>query len=133
MSNFLKTGPLGAKLFCADRWMDRQTDRTQLIVTFHNFANMPKTKDFKNLLLKYTKVNGGQNVTFFFCETQPPPLSREHWHHLCVQDKRCGYRHMETANLFKMVRNQSTKTQCSNHPTTDMTQHKHSQCIKIYF
>jgi len=37
---------------------------------------MPKTEDFKNLLLKYTKVNGDKfcNVTcLLFCETWFPP------------------------------------------------------------
>ena len=43
----MKIRPVGAELFRADRQTrDRQTDMTNLIVAFHNFANAPK-----NLLL----------------------------------------------------------------------------------
>jgi hypothetical protein len=38
-SNFIKICPLGVELFHVDRG---HTDKTKLIVTFHNFANMPK-------------------------------------------------------------------------------------------
>jgi hypothetical protein len=30
------------KMSCSYGWMDRKTDMTKLIVTFYNFANMPK-------------------------------------------------------------------------------------------
>ena len=38
ISSSIKIGPVGAKLFHADR----QTDVTKLIVAFRNFANAPK-------------------------------------------------------------------------------------------
>jgi hypothetical protein len=38
ISNFTKIRPAGAELFHADGW----TDMTKLIVTFHNFVNVPK-------------------------------------------------------------------------------------------
>jgi len=38
ISNFMKIRPVAAKLFHADG----QTDKTKLIVTFGNFANVPK-------------------------------------------------------------------------------------------
>jgi hypothetical protein len=38
ISNFIKIRPVAAKLFHADE----QTDKTKLIVTFGNFANIPK-------------------------------------------------------------------------------------------
>jgi len=38
ISNFMKICPVAAKLF----HVDGQTDKTKLIVTFGNFANMPK-------------------------------------------------------------------------------------------
>jgi len=40
ISNFTKICPVEAELFHVDRW----TDITQLLVTFHNFANVPKNK-----------------------------------------------------------------------------------------
>jgi len=42
---------MGADLFLADRQTDRQTDVTQLIVTFRNFANAPKMVEFHYLRL----------------------------------------------------------------------------------
>jgi len=42
---------------------------------------MPKTKDFKNLLLKYTKVNGDKLcivTCFFFLWNMVSPRSCEH-------------------------------------------------------
>ena len=42
ISNIMKIRPMGAELFHADRRTDGQTDMTQLIVTFRNFANAPK-------------------------------------------------------------------------------------------
>jgi len=42
MSNFMKIHPVGSVLFHADRQMDGQTDKTNLIVTFQNFLNVPK-------------------------------------------------------------------------------------------
>jgi hypothetical protein len=41
--NFMKIRPVGAELFHADWQTDRQTDMTDLIVTFRNFANPPKS------------------------------------------------------------------------------------------
>ena len=47
MSNFVKIHPMRAELFHADGWTDGQADRqtqtdiTKLIVTFHNFADVP--------------------------------------------------------------------------------------------
>ena len=42
-SNFIKKiRPVGAKLFCADERADGQTDMTNLIVAFRNYANAPK-------------------------------------------------------------------------------------------
>ena len=38
----MKTRPVGAALFHADRRTDRRTDMTKLIVDFRNFANAPK-------------------------------------------------------------------------------------------
>ena len=40
--NFMKIHPLGAELFHVDGWAYRRTGIRKLIVTFHNFANMPK-------------------------------------------------------------------------------------------
>jgi hypothetical protein len=50
MSNFMKTHPVGAKLFHAVGWTDRQTDGStdrqtdvmKLIFAFYNFVNAPK-------------------------------------------------------------------------------------------
>ena len=39
MSNLIKIHPVGAKLFRADGWTDRQTDMAKIIVAFHKFAN----------------------------------------------------------------------------------------------
>jgi hypothetical protein len=36
---------VGAELFDADRWTDRQTDMTKLTIAFRNFDNAPKNKD----------------------------------------------------------------------------------------
>jgi len=41
ISNFVKIRPVGAEMFHADKGKT-QTDMTKLIVTFRNFANMPK-------------------------------------------------------------------------------------------
>jgi hypothetical protein len=40
----MKISPVGAELLQADRHRDRQTDMTQLIVAFHNFAAAPKNR-----------------------------------------------------------------------------------------
>jgi len=42
MPNFIKIRPVGAELFDADRWTDRQTNVTKLIVVFRSFSNAPK-------------------------------------------------------------------------------------------
>jgi len=39
---FFKIRPLGAQLYHADGWADKQTDMTKLFVAFGNFANAPK-------------------------------------------------------------------------------------------
>ena len=50
ISNNMKFRPVGDELIHADGRMDgrmkRQTDLTQLIVTFRNFASAPKKKSF---------------------------------------------------------------------------------------
>jgi hypothetical protein len=38
----MKIGSVGAKLFLADGWTDRQTDMMKLIAACHNFVNAPK-------------------------------------------------------------------------------------------
>ena len=38
ISNFMRLHLVGAKLFHADGWADRQTDRMKLLVAFHNFC-----------------------------------------------------------------------------------------------
>jgi len=40
----MKNCPVGDELFHADRQMDGRTDMMKLIVTFRNFAKMPKIK-----------------------------------------------------------------------------------------
>jgi len=40
ISNFMKICSLGADLLHADRWKDRWTDMTHLIVAFRNFAKV---------------------------------------------------------------------------------------------
>jgi hypothetical protein len=42
MSNLMKIHPVGSVLIHADRQTDGQTDKTTIIVTFHNFLNVPK-------------------------------------------------------------------------------------------
>jgi hypothetical protein len=44
-SNIMKMRPVGAELFYAEGQSDWQTDRTELIVAFRNFANAPKKKE----------------------------------------------------------------------------------------
>jgi len=39
MPNFMKIRPVGAEVFHADGWTDRQIHMTRLIVAFRNFAN----------------------------------------------------------------------------------------------
>ena len=38
----MKIHPVGAELFHVDGQIDRQTDMTKLIVSFHSFADAPK-------------------------------------------------------------------------------------------
>jgi hypothetical protein len=40
--NFKKIHPVGTELFHADGQMDGKTDMIKIIVTFCNFANVPK-------------------------------------------------------------------------------------------
>jgi hypothetical protein len=40
----MKTHPVGAKLFHANKQMDGQTDMFKLIVTFRSFMKAPKIK-----------------------------------------------------------------------------------------
>ena len=51
----MKISPVGAEMFHADGWTDRRTDRhtdkTKLIVPFHNVGNAPKTPKKRELLL----------------------------------------------------------------------------------
>ena len=42
----MKTHPVGAELFHADRRTDGQTGVTKLVVAFHSFANAPKIHFF---------------------------------------------------------------------------------------
>jgi hypothetical protein len=48
--NFIQIHPLGAELFHAKRWEDRQTDMTKLIVAICNFANTPIKPSTMSLL-----------------------------------------------------------------------------------
>jgi hypothetical protein len=41
-NKFQEICPVGAKLFHVDGQMDSHVAMTKLIVTFHNFANLPK-------------------------------------------------------------------------------------------
>jgi len=45
----MKICVVGAKLFNTDRWMDRQTDVTKLIVAFCNFEKVPN-----NVCIRFT-------------------------------------------------------------------------------
>jgi len=47
----MKIRRVGAELFHAERRMDRQTEMTELIVTFHNFANVPKMNAISQIQL----------------------------------------------------------------------------------
>jgi len=42
----MKTRPVGAELFHADRQTDGPTDRKELVVAFRNFSNGPKNSCF---------------------------------------------------------------------------------------
>jgi len=46
----MKIHLVGAKLFHINAQTDRWTDMTKLLVTFHNFANVPKTRTHFNFL-----------------------------------------------------------------------------------
>ena len=50
----MKIQMVGARLFHVDAWTDGwtdgQTDMTKLLVTSHNYANVPKTKTHFNFL-----------------------------------------------------------------------------------
>jgi len=48
----MKFRPAGDELIHADGRTDRQTDKTQLIVAFRNFANVPK----KSFLFRFTEL-----------------------------------------------------------------------------
>jgi hypothetical protein len=39
---FFKIRPLGAQMYHADWWTDKQADTTKVIVAFGNFASFPK-------------------------------------------------------------------------------------------
>jgi hypothetical protein len=41
-TNLMKIRPFGEELFQADKWTDRQTDMSKLIVAFRSLANAPK-------------------------------------------------------------------------------------------
>jgi len=43
----MKIRSVETELFHADRWKEGQTDTTQLIVAFRNFANAPKNIEFR--------------------------------------------------------------------------------------
>ena len=45
---FFKILPLGAQLYRADGWTDKQTDMTKSIAAFGNFANAPKDPPERN-------------------------------------------------------------------------------------
>jgi len=42
ISNLIKIHPVGTELFRVDRRVDRRTDMTKLLVTFHNLVIAPK-------------------------------------------------------------------------------------------
>jgi hypothetical protein len=48
----MKICPVGALLFHVDAQIDRQTDMTKLIVTFHNLVNKPKNT-YRILVAKF--------------------------------------------------------------------------------
>jgi len=60
----MKIRPVGAELFHADGWTDRQTEMTKLIVTFYSFANAPKSCKVscrrKKLCFWHCKTRGGE-------------------------------------------------------------------------
>jgi hypothetical protein len=49
ISSFTKFCSVGAELFHAGGWTDGQTDMTKLIVSCHNFANVPKNCDLTSM------------------------------------------------------------------------------------
>jgi len=61
----MKFRPVGAE-FHADSLVDRQTDLTKLIVTFHNFSNAPKTrvKDFSYPICRLVRTSLRQGYVF---------------------------------------------------------------------
>jgi hypothetical protein len=52
----MKIRPARAELFDAGGWTDGQTDMTKLIVTFCNFANVPKIRKFKSGTRTFVKT-----------------------------------------------------------------------------
>jgi hypothetical protein len=51
ISSFIEICPVVAELFHVSCQMDRQADMMMLIVTFHNFVNMPKKNLFPQKLV----------------------------------------------------------------------------------
>jgi len=49
----MKTQPVGAELFHADRQTERLANMTELIVIFRNFANAPKNRNFMTSFKHY--------------------------------------------------------------------------------
>ena len=67
---FMKIRPVGAELFHADKW----TDRTKLLIAFHNFAKAPQ--NHKNSII----------VIFYKCTQKV--LFTMHMYHICNLKKK---------------------------------------------
>ena len=52
-TKFFKIRPLGAQLYHAKGWTDKQADTTKVIVAFENFANFPKNPPVGNNRCSY--------------------------------------------------------------------------------
>jgi hypothetical protein len=59
----MKIHPVGAELFSADRWTDRQTNMMKIILTFPSFANMPKNLA-PHECSQYLFLHFGSNAVF---------------------------------------------------------------------
>jgi len=52
----MKMHPVGAELVHADEWIDAQTDMTELILAFRNFASAPKNQ-LSSAVCKFATVS----------------------------------------------------------------------------
>ena len=67
ISNFMKIYPVGAELFHTDGEPDRRTGMTKLIVSFRNFANVPKNKWRRASTYDFTMLRNNCKVTIRGC------------------------------------------------------------------